>query len=59
MLLVCSALKQKYRDQHSEGNPGTVFVYLKGDFDLIYQRMQEHAGRYMKTDMLQSQIDAL
>ena len=48
ILLACSALKQKYRDQLAAGNPGTVFVHLKGDFDLIFGRMQARAGHYMK-----------
>jgi gluconokinase len=59
LLLACSALKQAYRQQLSAGNPGTVFVYLKGDFDLIFGRMQARAGHYMKADMLRSQFEAL
>lgn len=59
MLLACSALKQRYRDQLANGNPGTVFVYLKGDFDLIFSRMQARSGHYMKAEMLRSQFQAL
>jgi gluconokinase len=59
LVLACSALKQAYRDQLSQGNPNTLFIYLKGDFDLIYTRMQERAGHYMKAEMLRSQIEAL
>ncbi len=59
MLLACSALKQIYRDQLAEGNPGTEFIYLKGDFNLIFERMQTRAGHYMKADMLRSQFEAL
>ena len=59
MLLACSALKKKYRDQLAKGNPGTVIVYLKGDFDLIFERMRIRPGHYMKADMLRSQFDAL
>ncbi len=59
MLLACSALKQIYRDQLAEGNPGTLFVYLKGDFDLILGRIHSRAGHYMKAEMLQSQFEAL
>jgi gluconokinase len=59
MLLACSALKKKYRDQLAEGNPGTVFVYLKGDFDLIFERMQTRTGHYMQAEMLRSQFDTL
>ena len=59
MLLVCSALKQKYRDQLREGNPGIVFVYLKGSYELIFSRMQNRASHYMKAGMLKSQFNTL
>lgn len=59
MLLACSALKQHYRDMLSAGNPGTVYVYLKGDFNLIFQRMAIRESHYMKAGMLQSQFEAL
>jgi len=59
LLLACSALKQRYRSQLSNGNPGTVFVHLKGDFDLIFSRMQARSGHYMKAEMLRSQFAAL
>ena len=59
LLLACSALKKGYRDQLREGNPGTIFVYLKGDYELIFQRLQERKSHYMKAEMLQSQFAAL
>jgi len=59
MILACSALKQSYRDQLSAGNPGTVYIHLKGDFDLIYQRMSARQGHYMQAAMLRSQFEAL
>jgi carbohydrate kinase (thermoresistant glucokinase family) len=59
VLLACSALKQSYRDQLADGNLGTVFVHLKGDYDLILSRMQARAGHYMKAEMLQSQFATL
>ena len=59
LLLACSALKQMYRDQLAEGNLETVFVYLKGDFNLIFERMQTRSEHYMKANMLRSQFDAL
>lgn len=59
MLLACSALKKSYRDQLKDGNPGTIFVYLKGDYELIFQRLQARQSHYMKAEMLQSQFAAL
>lgn len=59
ILLACSALKRKYRDQLRKDNPGLVFVHLKGDYDLIYSRMEERKIHYMESSMLQSQFEDL
>ena len=59
MVLACSALKQQYRDQLLDGNPGTKIVYLQGTFELISGRMQAREGHYMRPDMLKSQFEAL
>jgi gluconokinase len=58
-VLTCSALKRKYRERLRTGNDGIVLIYLKGTFDLIWQRMQHREGHYMKAEMLQSQFDTL
>ena len=57
-VFACSALKQKYRDQLSVSDQ-VRFVYLRGDYDLIWSRMQQRAGHYMKANMLASQFEAL
>ena len=59
LVLACSALKQEYRKCLRKGNPNTIFVYLKGDFDLIFSRMKKRSDHYMKTNMLRSQFEAL
>ena len=59
MVLGCSALKQKYRDQLRGEHESVRFVHLKGSFDLIWQRMQAREGHYMKASMLRSQFEAL
>jgi gluconokinase len=59
MILACSALKQKYRDQLEEGNPEVLMIYLKGDFNLIFERMSTREDHYMKAEMLRSQFEAL
>ncbi|GAB7260799.1 MULTISPECIES: gluconokinase [Dickeya] len=58
-IIVCSALKRRYRDRLRDGNDGMVFLYLKGSFDVILQRHQARAGHFMPTGLLQSQFDAL
>jgi gluconokinase len=57
--LACSALKAKYRQQLRFGNEGLIFVFLKGDFDLIWSRMQNRKDHYMKPEMLISQFNTL
>lgn len=59
ILVACSALKRKYRDQLRKGNPGLTFVYLKGDYELIFSRMEGRKTHYMDSRMLQSQFDDL
>ncbi|XP_040010126.1 probable gluconokinase isoform X2 [Xiphias gladius] len=39
--------------------PDVFFVFLHGDYDLIYQRMTSRRGHYMKADLLRSQFDVL
>ena len=58
-VLACSALKRRYRDLLREGNTGVTFVFLQGDFDIIWQRMAARDDHYMKASMLQSQFDTL
>lgn len=58
-ILVCSALKQKYRDQLRNGNTNLFFVYLKGDYDLIATRMANRKGHFFKPEMLKSQFNTL
>jgi len=57
-VLACSALKEKYRQTLTTGLMNVQFVYLKGDYDLIRQRMQSRQ-HYMKPSMLRSQFEAL
>ena len=57
-VMACSALKEKYRQMLSAGLSHIHFVYLKGSYDLIRERMQ-HRQHFMKPVMLQSQFEAL
>ena len=59
LVLACSALKRSYRDLLAQGDGEVTFVFLKGSFDLIFERMREREGHYMKADMLRSQFEAL
>ncbi|MGA0384504.1 MAG: gluconokinase, partial [Flavobacteriaceae bacterium] len=57
--LACSALKEVYR-KHIEGASTEVdWIYLKGSFDLIMERMKQREHHYMPHTLLQSQFDIL
>jgi gluconokinase len=60
VIVACSALKQKYRERLRQNHENNVtFVYLKGDFELIRQRLQSRPGHFMNPSLLASQFDAL
>jgi gluconokinase len=58
-VVACSALKEAYRTVLRVDPQQVQFVYLKGDYDTIWARMQGRTGHYMKPAMLQSQFNAL
>jgi len=58
-VLVCSALKKRYRDQLRQGNNNVRFLWLKGDYDCVLDRMRQRQGHFMPEALLQSQFAAL
>ena len=58
-VLACSALKERYRQRLIEGNTGVQIVYLKGNYELIWSRMEKRTDHYMKPHMLKSQFETL
>jgi gluconokinase len=56
-VLACSALKRKYRD--ALRIDGVRFVYLKGDFELIEQRLRTRRGHFASDSILKSQFEDL
>lgn len=58
-VLACSALKASYRQKLLEGNKYVLVVYLKGTYELIWERLSTRQDHYMKPEMLQSQFDIL
>lgn len=58
-ILACSALKQAYRQRLLEGNDGAHIIFLKGDYELIRQRLEERKGHFMPTGLLESQFQTL
>lgn len=58
-VLACSALKQTYRDILAWGDTPVTFVYLKGDQELIADRLSNREGHYMPAELLDSQFQDL
>lgn len=55
LVVGCSALKQQYRDFLNRGTH-IVWIYLKGNEELIAARIAHRREHYMKVDMLPSQF---
>ena len=58
-VLACSALKQAYREYLMIDEAEVKLVYLKGDYDLIYERLAQRRGHFMPPGLLASQFAAL
>jgi gluconokinase len=54
-VLACSALKRSYREK-LEAGPDVHFIYLKGDADLIAQRLSARHGHFAGASILASQM---
>lgn len=58
-VIACSALKEAYRSTLSNSiSTNVTWVYLKGEFDTILQRMQDR-DHFMPPHLLESQFDTL
>lgn len=58
-VVVCSALRRRYREGLALGRPEVRFVYLDGDRALIERRLAERAGHFMPPALLDSQFATL
>jgi gluconokinase len=57
-VLACSALKESYRERLLVG-AGVELVYLRGEPDLIRERLRRRRGHFMRPEMLDGQLEAL
>ena len=55
-VLACSALKQSYRNI-LQTHKKVEWIFLEGEFNLIYNRIKQREGHYMGSEMLQSQFE--
>jgi gluconokinase len=56
LIVASSALKAKYRQTLRGDREAVRFVHLSGSFELIFERMQQRSGHYMRAEMLRSQF---
>jgi len=59
LVLACSALKHSYRERLSAGLAQCAFVFLHGGIELIRERANARAHRYMPASLLESQFATL
>ena len=60
--IACSALKEHYRAIIKEANVPITFLFLKGEREIILQRLKERANEgehFMPTSLLDSQFTSL
>jgi carbohydrate kinase (thermoresistant glucokinase family) len=58
-IVSCSALKRAYRRQIIDGREGVRLVYLRGDKELIAERMRARTGHFMPVSLLDNQFATL
>jgi len=59
LAIACSALKRAYRDILIDKRTGVRLVYLKGERDLILQRLRARQEHFMPPELLDSQFATL
>ncbi|MDG1246993.1 MAG: NADP-dependent phosphogluconate dehydrogenase, partial [Flavobacteriaceae bacterium] len=60
IVIACSALKEIYRMKLINGLNANFFWFcLKGDFELINQRLKKRNNHFFKSELLKSQFDIL
>ena len=64
VVVTCSALKRKYRDviriaAYNDHDVVVHFIYLRVNKEMLLKRVQARKGHYMKSTMVQSQMEAL
>ena len=58
-IITCSLLKQSYRRLVIDHRDGVRLLYLRGDQQVIAQRMADRKGHFMPASLLRSQFETL
>lgn len=59
VVLTCSALKRKYRDQLRAASPGVRFVFLDLDREVAHARVASRASHFFSASLVDSQFATL
>lgn len=58
-VFTCSSLKRSYRDVLRGTDTDVRFVYLKGSFEVLQERLKSSTGHFFDPSLLKSQLDTL
>ncbi|WP_176050861.1 gluconokinase [Burkholderia sp. BCC1644] len=58
-VFTCSSLKRSYRDVLRGSDTDVRFVYLKGSFEVLHERLKSRTGHFFDPSLLKSQLDTL
>ncbi|WP_051326667.1 gluconokinase [Aliagarivorans taiwanensis] len=58
-VVVCSALKRRYREQLRQSRAQLQFLHLSGSPELVAKRLRQRAAHFMPRQLLDSQFAAL
>lgn len=58
-VFTCSSLKRSYRDVLRGTDTDVRFVYLKGSFEVLHERLKSRTGHFFDQSLLKSQLDTL
>ncbi len=58
-VFTCSSLKRSYRDVLRGTDTDGRFVYLKGSFEVLQERLKSRTGHFFDPSLLKSQLDTL
>jgi len=59
LVVSCSALKRRYREQLRANCPDLHLLHLRGTREQLGERLQARSGHYMPPSLLDSQLDTL
>jgi len=59
LVVACSALKKRYREQLRSVSGAVYFVFLNGPEAVIQERIKARQGHFMPSSLLKSQFDDL